>query len=212
MRKLLLTYFLGLGLLVGYLASPLVTAWFIREAIHNGQSDYHARKIEWPAVKESLKASMMRVSLGPAAASGFTEPDPDMPNEQPGLWKRIKAAYGRYVVTGMVDTMLTPEGLPKLLEYRRTYDEKVRHIPDPRTLPLKERLASVWERVVRAEFVSPTRFAFEMRDHADPSRSYAGILAFEQLEWRLVSLEVRGERKPGLVARAWSAVRQAALP
>ena len=214
MRRLLITYFVGLGLVVTYLVSPLATAWFIREAIYTGQSEYLARKIEWPVVKDTLKASLTRYALRTngietSAKSGSTmEPAPP-----PGLWQRIKAAYSRKVVTSMVDTMMTPEGLPKLLQYRRNYNETFRGAADEvTTLPLRERLARAWSRVVRAEFVSPTRFAVEMQDRYDASRAYAGILEFNGLEWRLVSLELVGERKPGIVARAWSAVKQAALP
>ena len=209
MRRKLFLYFLGLGLLTAYLVSPLVTAWKLREAIHNGNSDYLAAKVDWPRVKQTLKTSMTSYALGqrPDGAAAFDAPDPP----KPSLWQRIKAAYGRNVVASMVDTMVTPEGLPKLLAYRRDYNETFRSIPDEaKSLSWPERLRRTWARVVKAEFLTPTTFA--MRDKVIAHRSYLGHLELQGGTWKLVHLEVKGQRPQGRISRAWSAVKQAALP
>lgn len=214
MRGKLLIYSLGLGAVLAFTASPFVTAWSIREAIRSGDAPYLESKIEWPAVKASLKASMSTYALGPDPATPATAEA--APSAKPGLWQRLKAAYGRRVVASMVETMVTPHGLPKLFAYRKSFNENVRGLPDEaKTLPLSERIRRSWERVVRAEFLSPSRFAMEMRDKSDPQRSYAGILEFKGFEWKLVHLEIKSERsepRPTAAARAWSAMKQAALP
>ena len=44
---------------------------------------------------------------------------------------------------------------------------------------------------MRAEFVTPTRFAMEMRDKVIAHRSYSGVLELQGTQWRLVHLEVK---------------------
>ncbi|MBS0250946.1 MAG: DUF2939 domain-containing protein, partial [Proteobacteria bacterium] len=48
---------------VTYVGSPFVTAWSIREAVRNGDSDYLAAAIEWPSVRETLKPAIAQIAL-----------------------------------------------------------------------------------------------------------------------------------------------------
>lgn len=221
MRGKLIIYFLSLFVLGGYLASPLVTAWSIREAIRTSDAAYLDGKVDWPRVKQSLKASMADYALGPLPDGASTSEAAALP--KPGLWQRIKNKLGRPVVASMVDKMVTPHGLSRLFSYGKAYREQVRGLADEaKTLSITERLKRSWERVTRAEFVTPTQFAMEMRDKADPAKRYAGILELQGLQWKLVHLEIKSTEngsssaapasRPAAVSRAWSAMKQAALP
>ena len=191
MRGKLAIFLCGFLALAGYVASPFASAWTIREAIHNGDAATLQNKIDWPQVKASLKSSMSTYALGPghkpAAAAATASPTP-----RPGLWQRLKNAYGRRVVASMVDRLATPASLPRLFAYRKSFDERVRGLPDERKVySLFERMKRAWSRVTRAEFLTPTRFAMEMRDKVVAHRSYHGILQLKGLTWKLVHLEVR---------------------
>lgn len=221
MRGKLIIYFLCLIAFCGYVASPLVTAWSIREAIRTSDAAYLDGKVDWPRVKASLKASMADYALGPMPDAATTSMAGAIP--KPGLWQRFKNKFGRPVVASMVDTMVTPHGLARLFSYGKSYNEKVRGLADEaKSLSLTERVKRSWERVTRAEFLTPTRFAMEMRDKADPLKSYSGLLELQGFQWRLVHLEVKGshtvpgastpQAKPAAISRAWSAMKQAALP
>lgn len=228
MRGKLLVYFLGLGLITTYVAAPFITAWSIREAIRTGDAAYLEARIDWPRVKETLKTSMSDYALGPGTSVPANAGPAENAAPRPGLWQRIKNAYGRRVVASMVDSMVTPASLTKLLAYRQSFNEKIRGIPDERdTLPLGERIARAWSRVESAQFTSPTRFAMTVRDRVIEDRSYAGILELQGGVWRLVHLEIRRNENPGqaLASAApqrapapgartslWQAIKQAALP
>lgn len=223
MRGKLFIFTLGLLALSAYVASPFVAAWSIREAVRNGNTAYLEQRIDWPSVKTSLKASMTDYALGPqarAAETGGAAP-------RPGLWQRLKNAAGKRVVASVVDNMATPSGLSRLFTYRKTYNEKVRGLPDERaTLGLTERMARMWSRISRAEFLTPARFAMEMRDQSVEGRRYSGILELQAGTWRLVHLEVNGNDRPAagqqppnserngtrVTAGVWQAMKQAALP
>ena len=105
-RLLLKAALIGFAI-AAYMASPFVTAWSIREAARTGDTDYLARAIDWPSVRETLKPDLSRIAL-------------DLPGEEqptatkPGLWQRFKAYLGQGAVNRAIDGYMTPEGLPQL--------------------------------------------------------------------------------------------------
>jgi hypothetical protein len=111
---------------------------------------------------------------------------------KPGLWRRIKARVGQRAVDKLVESYVTPDGLPQLFSYRKVYREHVSGEGDEaKTLAWHERFARFWARVKRAEFLSPTEFRIEMADRYDASRHYIGLLQLRGLEWKLTELQVR---------------------
>lgn len=222
-KLLAFTCVLTLLLFSGYAASPIVTAWNIREAIRNGDTATLEAKIDWPRVKTSLKSSLKVYALGPRTASpATTQAGVTAQTPRPNLWKRMKTSYGSSVVNTMIDRMATPAALPKLFSYLQTYNKRVRRRPDEaKTYSYLERMKRTWSRIMRVEFFSPKIFVMEMRDKNAADRSYYGILQLQGLEWKLVHLEVRRIKtanpdtpgsqrsfKPAL----WERLRQAALP
>lgn len=211
MRKLLFSAVITLAFASAYIAAPFVTAWNIREAVKDGDSTYLAGKVDWDRVKETLKVSLASATLdlpepgtsatgGPAA--GDTTAGPSA-TAKPSLWQRFKAYVGRGAVNHMVETYANAEGLPKLFAYRQTYRGAVGHTVEPKTLAnLPARIQRAWSRVRRATFVSPTRFEMEMADKSDPSRSFAGVLELDGLEWKLVSLQIHQQKQPSPVTGA----------
>lgn len=217
MRGKLTIFFLGLIALSGYVAAPFITAWSIREAIRNGDAAYLEAKVDWPRVKQSLKTSMTAYAFGASEANAQAA---SSQATQSGFWQRLKTTYGQRVIAAIIDKMVTPTGLSRLFTYRQGYNEKVRGIPDERdAFPLHERLQRNWQRVIRAEFLSPTRFAMEMRDKVIEGRIYAGILQMRGLQWQLVHLEVKRDQRAGRLITAsnpaspslWSRLRQGAI-
>lgn len=194
MRRIAVVFVFCLACLGGYMASPLVTAWSIKEAIETGDSAYLKHRVDWEPVKESLKASLGEMTLGPQLASAASVAEA----KKPGLWQRLKAGYTRYMVNSLVERYATPTGLPTLFSYGRTVRHDIMGKSDPeKGMTFPEKIASNWARVERAEFVSPTRFAMEMRDKYDRARIYQGILVFEGLGWKLVDLRVKTLKAAG---------------
>ena len=187
MRRRLLTVTLLGALLVSaaYIAVPFWTAWAIREAIKTGDSAYLARKIDFASVRETLRPSLAQVA--------FDMPNPDAaePAPKPGLWKRIKAYWGRSAIDRFVDSYVTPEGLPKMFQWRKTYREATGTVePNASAAPFRVRFAKFWSRLKRAEFKSLTSFEIEMRDQYDASRSHVALLELAGLEWKMTQLRV----------------------
>jgi Protein of unknown function (DUF2939) len=192
MRRRFLTLFV-LGTMVAsatYIAVPFWTAWSIREAVKSGDSAYLARKINFASVRETLRPSLAQVA--------FDMPDPSSgePAPKPGLWKRIKAYWGAGAINRFVDSYVTPEGLPQMFQWRKTYRETVGTAdPSGPKATFRTRFTKFWSRLKRAEFKSLTAFEIEMRDQYDPNRSHVGLLELTgegwDIEWKLTELRIR---------------------
>ncbi len=186
MKRLLLKAGL-VALAIGlYAASPFATAWFIREAVRDGDAAYLTRAIDWPGVRETLKPQLSRLA--------FDLPDPQtQPNIKPGLWQRFKAYWGQGAVNRAIDSYITPEGLPQLFTARKLYRDYVSGQPDEAKQPVLERMKKAWARVKRAEFTSLTTFEIDMADKLDESRVYLGKLELTGGGWILKELRIRFE-------------------
>lgn len=194
MKKLSITLAAGLVLAVGYVAYPILTVWTIREAVRTGNSAYIEAKLEWPTVRESLRESLTEYAIGPTAAAAPVSI---------GLWQRIKNGLSRRAVDNLVESYVTPQGLPQLFGVRQFYRERISGEQAALdALPWHERARSFWSRIKRAEFHSPTVFEIEMADRNDPTRHYVGLLKLRGLEWKLVELRVRQVALPAATGAA----------
>lgn len=168
---------------VGYISAPFLTAWNIREAVRNGNSAYLTTAIEWPSVRETLKPSIARIAL-------------DLPNAEqteptnPSLWQRAKAYWGRGAIDSLVDSYVTPEGLPQLFTVQKTYRDYVSGDDGTNALPILERVSRAWARVKRAEFTGFATFEIDMADKNDETRIYLGKLELTRVGWKLAELRV----------------------
>jgi len=195
MRRLGKLIVFALVFAVAYAAWPVHTALKIREAMMAGDTATLARKVDWEALRTTLKASITPETIARLTA------DPEAP--KPTLWQRIKAAVAPSVADTIIDRYVTPERLPVLLGYRQVYRGTVRPALGLRE-PLGalagtalagtavDRLASFWTRVRRAVFYSPGRFELAVEDKYRPGRRYTGTLELRGWEWKLVGLTVTG--------------------
>lgn len=168
-----------------WIAAPLWTAWSLREAVRSGDTAYLERKVEWDSVRASLKASLVQhAQLVPE----ITAPETGV---RPGLWQRVKVAFGQSLIDSFVERTITPKGLPQLFEARRSLDKTVRDASeDAESQEHLERFKRFWARLKRAELQSPTRLEIEMEDKRNPARRIVSLFELRDLEWKLTGLRV----------------------
>jgi hypothetical protein len=164
-----------------YLASPFWSAWSLREAIRTGDVPTLERKVDWERVRESLRQSLRAIQKG----------SPSEPQITPSLWQRGKAAASALVVDRMVESYVTPAGLPILFARH----QQLRGVtgaaePDAATRPWHERVADFYRRVKRAEFQTPARVEIEVADRYAAERRYIGVLELTGFEWKLTGLRI----------------------
>jgi hypothetical protein len=180
MRWLLATVLVAVLAATLYVASPFRSAWLLREAIRNGDVATLETKIEWTSVRESLRASLAEMQ-SPDTAEG--EP-------KPSLWQRGKAAITTMALNRMVESYVTPQGLPLL--FARHQQLKAALPGDAAQVPAtwQERVADLYRRLKRAEFQTPTRVEIEVADRYSPDRRYISVLELIGFDWKLTSLRV----------------------
>jgi hypothetical protein len=202
MKPLPIAVAFGLLIAILYIGAPFVTAWNIREAVRNNNSQYLASAIEWPSVRETLKPSITRIVL--------SLPDPEQrPAADQSLWQRFKAYWGQGAVNQLVDTYVTPEGLPKLFTMRKAYRDYVSGDDGTNALPILDRIGRAWARVKRAEFTGPTTFEIDMADKNDPARLYLGKLKLTRSGWKLTELRLKFLTTAKSTAEKFADVRNA---
>lgn len=150
MKKFLVAAFALFTFAAAYIAAPFVTVWSVREAIRNGDAAYLDEKMEWPTVRASLRESLTDYAIGPTPVAL-----PGQPVEQPGFWKRVKNGLSRRAVDNMVESYVTPEGLPQLFGMRQFYRENISSEANAAPLPWHQRAYGFWSRIKRAVFHSP---------------------------------------------------------
>ena len=168
----------------GYIATPILTAWTIREAIKAGDSEYLEDKIEWTSVRATLKDSLGKFAFG---ASGEMREAPASPT----VWQRIKAYAGQGALDRFVETTVTPTGMSGLLGIRKVYQTKIVGEDLAERPHVLVRMRKVWSRVTRAEFKTMDRFEMDMIDKAAPERTIACVLERRGLWWKMTELRVK---------------------
>ena len=198
MRKIALLTALALLATVAYAAWPVLTAYQIRHAAKTGDSATLARKVEWPRVRESLKASI--ATLQAEAATRKSE-------AQPSLWSRIKSSFVPYMAESMIDRYVTAEGVANLDGLKamwRKSSAKASQIAagdlaaavnesttEPEQGPLGRFLA-FYSRIERARFHGLDKVEFWIADRTVPERRYVSRFELANLEWKLVSVRIAG--------------------
>jgi hypothetical protein len=183
-RRLLLCCTVLGALAATYVASPFYAMWNLREAVKRGDTAAIEERVEWPTVRESLKASLAR---HPSLIATVTAAGGDV---TPSVWQRIKGAFGATMVDRFIETYVTPEGLPKLLDYRRLWQDNVSGGATAEPVSRIERMRNLWARVTRAEFQSLTRVEIEMQDRRAADRRYVSVLELDGYTWKLTGLRV----------------------
>ncbi len=177
---------------IGYVASPFVAAWNLREAIKAGDTATIERKVVWSSVKTSLRASIAGNSQLLPEATEVGE------RIRPTVWQRVKAAFGQSMLDRFIESYVTPEGLPKLFRYRKTWNGTVKgDTDDDDKLDFFERAKAFYSRMSRAEFKSPTRIEIEMTDKFAPDRRYVSTMELHGFEWKLSELRIIGATTKG---------------
>jgi hypothetical protein len=180
--------------LAAYVAWPLHTALQIRQAMIAGDVATLTRKVEWDAVRVSLKSS-----LSPATIARL-EADPNSP--PPSIWQRVKSVVVPSLAGNVIDRYVTPQNLPVLLGYRRLRGtlRPIAGLPEPRTAlagtmlegTSLDRFASFWKRLRHATFHIPGKFVVEIEDKYAAGRTYTSTLELVGFEWKLTGLTISG--------------------
>lgn len=180
-----------------YAASAFRAAWEIREAVHSGDTATLERRVDWPAVRSSLKQSAAEArAIISELSQGAAEALP-----RPSLWQRIKGAATAWVADPLIERYVTAEGAPRLWSLRETWRKRIRPVvlAEPQSALAGTWLAdtsldkalSMARRVDKVAFTSPLRMEFEIRDRIVEDRRWRAVLELRGQAWMLTQVHVQ---------------------
>jgi hypothetical protein len=102
----------GLFLLITFLAMPYYTLWQIKNAVDSGQAEKLAAQVDFPELRKNIKIQLK--GKAGQALHRYTG--------NAGMASWVEAFLGSSVADQMVDFLVTPEGLIRLLRQRSDLD------------------------------------------------------------------------------------------
>lgn len=170
------------GLLVSaYTLAPLGFAMALHAAIKDGNAPLMNALVDWPAVKFTMKRSILQRLNEKALARA----------DNPGWLEQAKYTLtdtiSPYMVDYIVAERITPEGFTLFMGPNSPMAIKAREAGmDIDNMPSGNTL----HRIRRASFADVTHFEFEMVDKWDQGKVFLAVLELKDFMWRLSSVEM----------------------
>jgi hypothetical protein len=139
MRSVRWLAFIGIVLLLAYLASPYFSFWRFRTALRSGDSAAISSRIDFPAVRASLKKQL--VARFARATTGHTR------------WGNL----GPTLIDAIIDAYVTPEGIAALL----SNPEALKNLKTPREFRFELGKNEDLSKVKYAFFTGPRSFVVD---------------------------------------------------
>lgn len=182
LSKLFTSAATALALLVcAFALSPLATAMVLHRAITAGDAALMNTIVDWPAVKVSLKQSILQRLNEKALARA----------DNPGWLEQAKYTLtdtlSPYMVDYVVAERMTPAGFTLFMGPNSPGAVKARAAGlDPDNMPS----GSLLKRIRRANFVDTTHFEFEVIDKWDTGKVILAGMELRDFMWRLTRVEI----------------------
>ncbi len=175
-----------------YLASPLLAAHKLREAIRAGNAQTVKRMIEWPSFRASIRATVTQnANLLPVARNVAR-------SIRPTWWQRIRSMFGHSMLDRFMERYITPKGLSELYRAKTNWHERF-----GRSQPRVAQAAIISDRLIRAlrrirslGFKGPFRFVMEMEDRHKANRLIKSTfqlasVSLSGFHWKLTAIAIR---------------------
>ena len=164
-----------------YALAPLGYAMVLHAAIKNGNAPMMNALVDWPAVKFTMRRSIMQRLNEKALARA----------DNPGWLEQAKYTLtdtiSPYMVDYIVAERITPEGFTLFMGPNSPMALKARAAGmDIDNMPS----GPILHRIRRANFVDATHFQFEVTDKWDQGKVFLAVLELQDFMWRLTSVEM----------------------
>jgi hypothetical protein len=204
-----------------YVIWPYYTLFELGRAIQSGDAETINRLVDWDQVRVSVKAQIqaqMEKSQNTQAQREFAE-------RNPGMARHVNAMTQK-VANSVIDHILTPQGIARLIEGSRgqaslTTASQQANARPPSVGTAGEsgpkagsagtvQRASLWQRIHFAFFVSPIHFRVDLRDpdrhgatESTPSPTLTVMMIFKGTGWQIYDARLSGlDAPPSNVALA----------
>ncbi len=182
MKKVILIIGVIVALLVGYVAAgPYLTLASIKKDISEENTEQLPNNIDFVALRQNIKGQVNHNIMKDAA-----------PELQNNILALVAGKFATKMVDGVVDSILTPNGLAALMEGKQLYKEQKQgingnnntNVPSPEKKDLLE----------SATFSYDSLNQFSVHIPNDSGKEVQLMLKREGLSWKLVNIKLPLER------------------
>ena len=182
-----------IALVVAYVASPLLAAHQLRQAMRSGDTKTIERMVAWKSLRASVRRTVARNAKLLPVANWVGR------SVRPTFWQRIRSVFGHSMLDRFVENYITPKGLPKLYQAKTRWHERFRRPKQPAVVQagiVPDQALRVWRRIKRAEFKSPFRFILEIQDRHVATRIITSTfrlshISWSGFDWKLTEISIR---------------------
>lgn len=181
MKKIVWIVISLLILIAGYVvAGPFLTAYSIRTALVEQDSEKLSEKIDFPELRQNVKDQFRAIMMEKASAELKDNP-----------FAAVATGFAAKMADGIVDTVVTPSGLSNLMEKKKTSKSSLpsHESEDNSTSSKKKDLL----KNARYSYDSFSKFSVWVpNDKGDELRF---VLKREGLSWKLVNIIIPVDKK-----------------
>jgi len=182
-----------------YLVWPYYTLLELAQAIQAADAPTINRLVDWDRLRPSLKAQLQaQLQNKPKTAT-----ERDFEQKNPG-WAALGDTVVLTFANSLIDTMLTPEGIVRLVQIRGDAVPVGKTLQQPRPEARRPNAdtnpqTTLWQRIRFAFFVSPIHFRLDLSEPdrggaagpvAGATPSLAVILMFKGTGWQVSDLRL----------------------
>lgn len=176
MKKALWIVLLPIIGLIGYVATgPFLTVQAIRSSLVDQDAEALARNVDFPVLRQNLKEQFNAQMMQKAGTDLKGNP-----------FNRLAMGFASRMTDGLVDTLVTPAGLARLMEGKKLTQN--RPVTPEERAERKEKLL----KNARYTFDSIDRFSVWVQN--DQGEELRLVLARDGLSWTLINLIVPMDR------------------
>jgi len=178
MKKIAWILIFLLIVIAGYVASgPFLTAYSIRTALVEQDTEKLSEKIDFPALRQNVKDQFHAAMMKKASTKLIDKP-----------FAAIATGFAAKMADGVVDTVVTPSGLSNLMEKKKT-SKSSHESGDGSNSSKKEDLL----KNSRYSYDSLSRFSVWVPN--DKGEELRFVLKREGLSWKLVNVVIPIDKK-----------------
>jgi len=173
---------LAVAAVAAYVASPYWTLHQIRSAAAAGQGDRVAAYVDFPAMRESLKAQFVQAMATRMESKG-----------KDGQFAALGQAFAMQMVNGLVDAMITPEAVAAMIGSGKAPRPNLEAKPQPNPANVNARR----EPKIRHSFESLSTFHATLVDPDTNEDLLTAVLTREgAFTWKLTAVRMPALVKP----------------
>ena len=172
--KLFLSFLIALIIGIAFYLTPYLAFHNMKKAVENKDADALSDYVDYPSLRESLKANLNAKMIGEVAK-----------NKEANLFGTLGAVFAALLINPMVDVLITPESLAVLMKDEKPQLDKSKNALKANSHPKES------ETEISRSYKSFNRFVVRIKKKGSDEEPVELIFKRDSLlSWKLYALRI----------------------